>query len=352
MAQLCTQPHSPTQRAGVDKEEPLRTGKDLYRATVPFAEESRLRSWWHTGSTLTLLVASLAAAALMPWLAARIVAAVLGALLMVRSFILYHDFMHGSILKKSRLGKIIMHAYGLFSLTPPRSWRYSHNYHHGNVGKIAESGIGSFPLMTAQAWREASTAERFRYRFVHHPLIVLFSYPVIFLVSLCLKPLFLSPRKHWDSAVSVAAHGGAIVALWVLLGFDAAFFAIILPTTIACALGSYLFYAQHNFPGMRVLPTDQWNYFDAALQSSSYMKLGPVMRFFTGNIGFHHIHHLNSKIPFYRLPEAMAAIPELQSPVTTTLHPRDIVGCFRMTLWDPERDSMVSYREAMLSAPS
>lgn len=330
-----------------EQDDPPRTGKDLYRATSPFAEESRPRSWWHTGSTLTLLVASLMAAALMPWLTARIAAAVLGALFMVRSFILYHDFMHGSILKKSKLGKIIMHAYGLFSLTPPRSWRYSHNYHHGNVGKISESGIGSFPLMTAQMWRDASRSQRFAYRFVHHPLTILFSYPIIFLTSLCLKPLLLKPGKHWDSALSLIAHGGAIAGLWVFLGFDAAFFAMILPTTIACAIGSYLFYAQHNFPGMRILPPDQWNYFDAALQSSSYLKLGPVMRFFSGNIGFHHIHHLNSKVPFYRLPEAMAAIPELQYPTTTTLHPRDIVQCLRLTLWDPDRDSMVSYREAM-----
>ena len=87
-------------------------------------------------------------------------------------------------------------------------------------------------------------------------------------------------------------------------------------------------------------------YYGAAMESSSYMQLGKVMRWFTGNIGFHHIHHLNVRIPFYRLPEVMDAIPELQSPVTTTLRPRDIRDCFRCCLWDEDRQRVVSYREA------
>ncbi|MDH4054761.1 MAG: fatty acid desaturase, partial [Gammaproteobacteria bacterium] len=95
-----------------------------------------------------------------------------------------------------------------------------------------------------------------------------------------------------------------------------------------------------------ILQGDEWSYPDAAMESSSYLKLNRVMQWFTGNIGFHHIHHLNVRIPFYRLPEAMAAIPELQSPITTTLKPRDILDCFRCCLWDEERQKVVSYREA------
>jgi omega-6 fatty acid desaturase (delta-12 desaturase) len=97
---------------------------------------------------------------------------------------------------------------------------------------------------------------------------------------------------------------------------------------------------------MHILPSDAWSYSRAALESSSYMRLNKVMQWFTGNIGFHHIHHLNVRIPFYRLPEVMAAIPELQSPVTTTLSLRDIRDCFRCALWDENRQRVVSYREA------
>ena len=120
-------------------------------------------------------------------------------------------------------------------------------------------------------------------------------------------------------------------------------FAFALPLMIACTLGAYLFYAQHNFPNMHVQPRESWSYARAALESSSYMEMGPVMRFFTGNIGYHHVHHLNPVIPFYRLPEAMAAIPELQSPGRTSLRPRDIAVCLRLKLWDPETDHMVGY---------
>ena len=116
--------------------------------------------------------------------------------------------------------------------------------------------------------------------------------------------------------------------------------------TIATIMGSYLFFAQHSFKRMHVATPEAWSFYRAAMQSSSYMRLNKVMQWFTGNIGYHHIHHLNVRIPFYRLPEAMAAIAELQSPITTSLAPRDIVACFRSSLWDESRQRMVSYREA------
>ncbi|MGD8583439.1 MAG: fatty acid desaturase, partial [Gammaproteobacteria bacterium] len=149
-----------------------------------------------------------------------------------------------------------------------------------------------------------------------------------------------------DAALVLLGHVGLIVLLWVYGGFDVVFFAILLPMTIASALGSYLFFAQHSFKRMHVISADAWTYYRAALESSSYMRLNRLMQWFTGNIGYHHIHHLNIRIPFYRLPEAMAAIPELQSPVTTTLAPRDIIECFRASLWDEESQRMMSYREA------
>ena len=112
---------------------------------------------------------------------------------------------------------------------------------------------------------------------------------------------------------------------------------------VATATGAYLFNAQHNFPEMDVQPRHEWEYTHAALHSSSYMKTGPIMGWLTGNIGYHHVHHLNPGIPFYRLPEAMKGIPELQTPHATSLHPKDIVACFQQKLWDPEQQVMVGY---------
>lgn len=281
-----------------------------------------------------------------PWWPVRLVAALLGALLLVRTFILYHDFMHGSILPGSKAARAIFYTYAAVNLTPPRSWRDSHNFHHANVGRIASSNVGSFELMTAEMWLKASRSQRMRYRVTRHPLTILFAYLTIFFFSVTLLSLLRHPTRYWDSALALLAHGTAITALWVLGGFDAVFFAILLPMTMAAALGGYLFYAQHSFPGIRILPDAEWTMYRASLASSSYLKLGSVLRWFTGNIGFHHVHHLNSLIPFYRLPDAMAAIPELQNPGVTSLRPRAIAACFRANLWDDVRGCMIDYRDA------
>lgn len=328
----------------------IRLGPALLKATVPFAVESVAKSWWYVVSTFVLLIITLVGAGWAPWSPLRTALSVLGALLMVRAFITYHDFMHGAILRNSRLAWVLFQVYGVLALTPSRSWKKSHNFHHGHVGQIAASGVGSFPVMTTRMWRDASPAQRARYRLERHPLTVLLAYATIFTFNICLLPFLTEPSKHWDSALSLVAHFGLIVVLWLLGGFDIAFFVILLPMTLASALGGYLFFAQHSFKRMVVLSPQSWTFYRAALESSSYMRLNKVMQWFTGNIGYHHIHHLNVKIPFYRLPEAMAAIPELQSPPTTSLAPREIVECFRSSLWDEDRQRMVSYREAGATA--
>ena len=324
----------------------VRIGQDLIRATAPFAEEDVTKSWWLVGSTFTLLIAALTGAAMVPWWPVRIVLSVLGALIMVRAFITYHDYMHGAILRNSRAAWVLFHVYAALALTPPRAWRKSHNYHHGHVGKISAASVGSFPMITTKMWRESTPTQRASYRIQRHPLVVLFGYFTIFAYNICISPLLHDPLKHWDSALALLGHVALIALLWVYGGFDVAFFAVLLPISIASVLGSYLFFAQHSFKRMHIISPESWTYYRAALESSSYMRLNKLMQWFSGNIGYHHIHHLNVRIPFYRLPETMAAIPELQSPVTTTLAPRDIIDCFKSCLWDEELQRVVSYREA------
>ena len=158
-------------------------------------------------------------------------------------------------------------------------------------------------------------------------------------------PLLRDPARHWDSLLVLLGHVTLVAMLWVFGGFDVAFFVVLLPMTIASMIGSYLFFAQHSFEHMQVLPAETWTSRRAAMESSSYLKLNRVMRWFTGNIGYHHIHHLNVRIPFYRLPDAMEAIAALQSPVTITLSVKDILASFRCCLWDEGLQRMVSYRE-------
>ena len=114
-------------------------------------------------------------------------------------------------------------------------------------------------------------------------------------------------------------------------------------------IGAYLFYVQHNFPGVKFNDKKHWEYTEAALKSSSYLKMNRVMQWFSANIGFHHIHHLNSRIPFYRLPETMMAFKELQNPVISTLKIKDIVACLKLKLWDPEQNRMLTLNEVKFS---
>jgi omega-6 fatty acid desaturase (delta-12 desaturase) len=324
----------------------LRIGQDLISATVPFVEKSTTVSWCYVGSTFAMLVAALTGAGLAPWWPVRLLLSLLAAMLMVRAFITYHDYMHRAILVRSRLAWILFRVYSALALTPPRSWKKSHNYHHGHVGQISSASIGAFPIMTTEMWHAASRAERTSYRIIRHPLTVLTGYFTIFFLNVTLLPLLRNPRRHWDSLLALVGHAALIAALWMFGGFDTVFFLVLLPMTIASALGSYLFFAQHSFKRMHIPSREAWSYYRAAMESSSYLRLNKVMQWFTGNIGFHHVHHLNVRIPFYRLPEVMDAIPELQSPVTTTLSPRDIRDCFRCCLWDEEHQRIVSYREA------
>ena len=319
--------------------------KDLFRATLPFGVESIKSSWWVVGSTFLLLLASLFGAALAPYWPIRLLFSVLSALLLVRAFITYHDYMHNAILSRSRVAKWLFRLFSMVALTPPRAWRYSHNYHHGHVGDINAAADGAFKLMTTDMWRDASLMTRIAYRIERHPLTILAGYFTVFFLSVTLLPFLRNPTRNWDSLLVLLGHGGLIAALWIVGGFDMAFFVVLLPMTIASMIGSFLFFAQHSFENMHILPTESWTSRRAALESSSYMKMNGVMRWFTGNIGYHHIHHLNVRIPFYRLPEAMDAIAELQSPVTISLSLNDIRECFRCCLWDEGLQRMVSYRE-------
>ncbi len=327
----------------------VRVGRDLLNATQPFAQEIPGKSWRAVVIVFTLLVATLTAAGAAPWPWLQLTFSLLGAMLMVRTFITYHDYMHGAILAHARMAKWLFWIYGLLLLVPPRAWKKSHNYHHGHVGKIDAFGVGTFPVMTTEMWHTTPTLLRAYYRLQRHPLIILFGYITVFALGLCLIPFCKQPRKHIDSLISLLIHSALIVALWQMAGPDVAFFAVLLPMTIACAFGSYLFFAQHSFKRMTILTPQAWNYYRASLESSSYMPLNKFLQWMTGNIGYHHIHHLNVRIPFYRLPEAMQAIPELQTPITTSLELREMRNCFRCNLWDEERQRMVSYREANAS---
>ncbi len=328
----------------------MRTGKELVLATRPFAVDSAAKSWWSVLSTAVLLAGSLGGTLWGFHLVGKLVCSVLSGLLILRFFVIYHDQQHHAILPKSRLAEWLMRIFGILVLSPSSIWRSSHNYHHKHNSKLRSSHIGSFPIMTRAEFLKSSKGTRRHYLFMRHPLTILFGYVFAFLFGMCLYPFFNNPRAHWDCLLAFVLHVVIAVTITYFFGVPALLMTQILPHFIACAIGTYLFYAQHNFPGVSFFDRAGWAYEKAALESSSFLKTGRIMAWFTANIGYHHIHHLNARIPFYRLPEVLTAIPELKTPKTTSLHPLDIIRCLRLKVWDVEAQEMIGLRRANRSS--
>jgi omega-6 fatty acid desaturase (delta-12 desaturase) len=266
---------------------------------------------------------------------------VLSGLLILRLFVIYHDQQHRSILSNSRLAEFFMRIFGVLVLSPSSVWRSSHSYHHNHNSKLRSASIGSFPVMTNEQYLKSTPAERRIYCFSRHPVTILLGYAFIFLHGMCLYPFFNNPRKSLDCLAAFAVHVLIGCTLIYFLGWQGWLLTQVIPHTVASAIGSYLFYAQHNFPTVTFENKVGWTNVKAAMESSSFMKTGPLMGWFTGNIGYHHIHHLNARIPFYRLPEVHEAMPELQNPKTTSLNPVEVFRCLQLKVWDVDAQKMV-----------
>lgn len=323
----------------------MRTAKELLIATREFAGERRWQSWWHLWSTLILLLSLLVfAASDLAWYG-RLSASLLAGLVCVRMFIIFHDFQHHAILKNSRFAAIVFWIYGVLTMNPPSVWNRSHSHHHKHNSKTFGINIGSFPLMTCGTFLNASAIERLGYAIARHPLTIFCGYWAVFFWGMSLRPFIQHPIRHFDGGLAAIVQLSLLACIGFTFGLQSMLFAMFIPLFTASSIGAYLFYAQHNFPSARLCNRSNWNHVDAALNSSSHMKMGRMMNWFTGNIGFHHVHHLNALIPFYRLPETMAALEELQSPGVTTLKLRDINACLKLKLWDADAERFVGFDE-------
>lgn len=321
------------------------SGKELILATKPFAKEIRSKSWFYALSTISFIGIALAATIFIPFFPVKIIFSLIAGLLMVRMFIIYHDHQHHSILTHSRLANFIMTVFGFYILSPTSIWKRSHDHHHNNNSKLFSASIGSYPIATKRKFEEMNGRQKFEYLAIRHPLTIAMGYFSMFIFGMCIASFISNPRKHYDSMIALVIHITISVLLFIFVGWQIWFCLFFLPFVIAFAMGAYLFYAQHNFPGVTFSDNKEWAYEKAAMESSSYMVMNPVMAWLTGNIGYHHIHHLNSKIPFYRLPEVMAHIKELQSCKRTSLNIKEVIACLRLKIWDQDKNMMVGLRD-------
>ncbi len=188
----------------------MRTDKELLVATKAFASDDRLRSWWYLFSTISLYLVCLAICLSNLHWSVRILASVVSALLIVRIFIIYHDFQHHAILVHSRLAGAIMYVYGLLVLSPTSVWNRSHDHHHKHNSKETNEHIGSFPVMTCEQYAAATRWQKLQYVASRHWLTIGLGYLTVFMGGMCIRAVILNPTRHFDSALALLLHVGKL----------------------------------------------------------------------------------------------------------------------------------------------
>ncbi|MCO6052288.1 fatty acid desaturase [Mesorhizobium sp. RP14(2022)] len=265
---------------------------------------------------------------------------------LVRLFAIQHDCGHGSFLPSRMANDWIGRGIGVFTLTPYDHWRRSHAAHHATSGHLDKRGIGDVDTLTTAEFGALTRWGRLRYRLYRHPL-VMFGFGPVFVFMLQNRLPFGAGDKSrvaWISVMATNAGVAAVAALAIwTVGLSSLLFVQLPVIAIAATAGVWLFFVQHQFEETHWERAPAWRFHDAALHGSSFYDLPPVLQWFTGNIGIHHVHHLVSRIPFYRLPEVLRDHPELREIGRLTLG--QSFNCVKLVLWDEQRRRMVSFRE-------
>jgi omega-6 fatty acid desaturase (delta-12 desaturase) len=265
---------------------------------------------------------------------------------LVRLFMIQHDCGHGSFFRCRSANDWVGRVIGVLTLTPYDFWRHSHGLHHANSGNLDRRGFGDVDTLTVREFLASSRWHRLRYRLYRHPIVMFGIGPAYLFILRHRLPVGLM-RGGWQLWLSTMATNFAIAALaatmiW-LVGIRP-FLLVQLPITIlAGSIGIWLFYVQHQFEDTFWARDEGWNFHEAALRGSSHYDLPGVLRWFTANIGIHHVHHLCSRIPYYRLPRVLRDRPELAAVGRLTLV--QSLRCVRMVLWDEGRQRLISFRE-------
>ena len=262
--------------------------------------------------------------------------------LLIRVFIIFHDCGHGSYFKSRKANDAIGFITGILTFTPYYHWRWEHSVHHSTSGDLDQRGTGDVWTMTVQEYLEASRGKRFAYRLSRNPFILFVLAPLFLFVVWNRIP---SKKASARERHSVYAMNLAIVALGaclsLLVGFKAYLIIQLMIITVASSAGVWMFYVQHQFEDVYWERGENWSYAQAALQGSSFYKLPRILQWFTGNIGYHHIHHLSPRIPNYNLEKCHQADPLFQQvkPITFFSSLKSIT--FR--LWDEKNRKLVGY---------
>lgn len=307
---------------------------------------STFKSWWQVVNSVVpyfllwgLMVYSLQVSY---WL--TLLLSVFAAGFLVRTFIIFHDCGHGSFFKSDTWNKIVGIPLGLLIFTPYHRWHRDHKEHHATVGNLDKRGIGDVNTLTVEEYLKLSRRKRFGYRFYRNPFFLIGIAPLLlFLIQFRLTKPYMNWRERMYVILSdIAIALGILLVVWAI-GWKA-YVLIQLPVFyIASAHGVWLFYVQHQYESVKWERTEKWDYKTIALNGSSYFKLPFLLQWFTGNIGFHHIHHLSPKIPNYKLAKCHRENSIFQDikPITFFSSLRSL----RLRLWDEANQKLVGFND-------
>jgi omega-6 fatty acid desaturase (delta-12 desaturase) len=312
-----------------------------------YARPSTRRGLFQLAVTGAALIALWAAMALTIdygyWIA--LLLAVPAAGLVVRLFMIQHDCGHYSFFRARWANDLVGRAIGLFTLTPHSYWRDAHSIHHATSGNLDARGIGDVTTLTVAEYRALPRWRRLAYRFYRNPFVLLVIAPTYLFVIKFRLPLDML-RRRWrllpDILLSNLLSAAIVVAVGLTVGFGTFALVQVPITLLSATIGVWLFYVQHQFEETHWDGDGAWDFHTAALEGSSYFHMPAVLRWFTANIGAHHVHHLCSRIPNYRLADCLRRYPELRHMNRVTLW--QSVKCLPLTLWDEEQRRLVSFR--------
>lgn len=323
--------------------------RDWLKALAQYREPNEIRSVLELLLTALLFVGTWVAAwwalSVSYWLTLLICIPAAG--LLVRLFAIQHDCGHYSFFRRRGVNDWVGRALGVITLTPYDVWRRSHAIHHASCGNLGKRGIGDIDTLTVREYEALPPLRRIAYRLYRNPLVMFGLGPayIFFLENRLPFGYFRAGSAFWISAMGTNVAIAATVGLMMYtLGVLPVLMIQIPVTLLAASIGVWLFYVQHQFEDTVWAEDEKWQLHDAALYGSSHYDLPGILCWFTANIGIHHVHHLSSRIPFYRLPQVLRDFPELAQVRRLTL--MTSFACLNLKLWDETSQTLVSFPKA------
>jgi len=329
------------------KTKPKRDPAAWKAIVLKYQEPSLARAIWQLVNTLgpfaLLWVAMYWSLSYSYWLTAG--CAALAGLFLVRIFIIFHDCGHGSFFKSKRANDILGFITGVLVLTPYHHWRWEHAIHHSSAGSLDRRGTGDIWVLTVEEYLNSSCWRRLAYRLSRNAVVLFVLAPIYMLmIHQRFARSDASPRERWSVVRMNLTLLAMVVGLSSAFGFTAYALIQLIIVMVGGGVGVWMFYVQHQFEDVYWERDEDWDFTTAALEGSSFYKLPRILQWFSGNIGYHHIHHLSSRIPNYNLESCHQADPLFQ-----TVKPITLLSSFRsltVHLWDESRGKLVGYAEA------